>query len=307
MNNLKYFNNLRVRKPRGIKFIDDYAINFSFNKKELTQIQQIVLELINHNEKNRSYEKFNDVIKYLNKTKFYNLNRNLDIMVKLEKIIINSFRKRKILSQFIKGIEFPIGIRIVHPNLPKELKNKLQTTSIHCDPWAGEPVDMINAVSYIHVPNLSSKLNIFKTTKKEILHNCNLSKFYKSRFYIHSKSYKKEMIKYNNKETIKINHKPGETFLFNGFVPHNTIRNGSDVRISLEFRFRTQFPYKDLSRFISKVNRSGRYWLIPHQETKDLENRLANEFSKINKNISYKKIKFLRKKELHLFHGKKIF
>jgi hypothetical protein len=302
MNNLTYFEDLKQLKLRGIKFIDDFAINFSFKKSELFKIQELILKLINNNEKYKKFKNYNDVVKYLNKTNFYHLNRDLDLMVDLEKIVINSFKKRGILTNYIKGIEFPIGIRIVHPNSPKQLNNKLQTTSIHCDPWAGEPNDMINAVSYIHVPNLSSKLNIFKTTKKNILKNSKLNKFYKSRFFIHSKYYNREISKFSNKESIQLNHKNGEIFLFNGFVPHNTIRNGSDVRISLEFRFRTKFPYNNLSRFLAKINRRGRYWLIPNKNIKNFNHRLEDELKNLSKNKRFKKIKTLRKKELNLFN-----
>ena len=48
-------------------------------------------------------------------------------------------------NNYIKRIEFPVTLRIAHPKKPNQVK-KYQTSSIHCDPWAGEPKDLINIV-----------------------------------------------------------------------------------------------------------------------------------------------------------------
>ena len=69
--------------------------------------------------------------------------------------------------------------------------------------------------------------------------------------------------------------------------PHNTIRNGSDIQISLDLIW--TFPTKIYQIYL--INKIGLILVNSKSKTK-VENRLENEFLKINKNISYKKIKF---------------
>ena len=63
----------------------------------------------------------NSLMKFLNQTKIFYLKRDLDLMVDLENYILRTFNSLNIINSSIKGIEFPINIRIVHPSKPKNL------------------------------------------------------------------------------------------------------------------------------------------------------------------------------------------
>jgi len=303
MKSLEYFKFIRNIKNKKFKLIDDFLVNFRINKKEENNIKNIVVKLINQNEKKHKFTSYKDVYTFLNKTKFYKLNRNLDLMLELESIILFNLKKSKLVNQYIKGIEFPIGVRIVHPDTPNHLKNKLQTTTIHCDPWAGEPKDMINVVMYLSISNSTSRLNIFSTNKKDIQSHKNLTNSYKTRLFLHSKKYKEYLKNIINKPVYNLLHKNCEGYLFHGFVPHNTIRQGNNIRIGLEFRLRTVNPYLDTSRFLNKINRSGRFWFLPKKLNKNFDERLKDEIEELKKLKDFNYKINLRKKEIKKFYG----
>ena len=50
---------------------------------------------------------------------------------------------------------------------PSQIKTRYSTASIHCDPWAGEPDDMINVVINLIINSKTSTIKIIKTNDKE--------------------------------------------------------------------------------------------------------------------------------------------
>ena len=46
-------------------------------------------------------------------------------------------------------------------------KKRYSTASIHCDPWAGGPDDMINVVINLIINSKTSTIKIIKTNDKE--------------------------------------------------------------------------------------------------------------------------------------------
>ena len=291
----KYFN--YQKKINSKFFLDFNLISFNIEKKILLEINKCVVDLFNYSE-DKNFKNINQVQKFLNKTKFYHLKRNLNIMTKIEKIICNHFLKLKIFNKFIKGIQFPIDIRIAHPKKPKQLKNKKYlTTSIHCDTWTEEPKDIINGIIYLVVNKNTPKIDILKCNKKDIIKYNKYSNSYKNKFFLNSKKYFSILRELKNKKSCQINHKNGQAMIFNGFVPHQTIVEGNEVRLSLEFRLKTKNPYKEVYKW-RKNNNHGRYWFLPNDNEMDFFQRLKYEYLKIKKLKNHEKLLNLRNNEI---------
>lgn len=286
------------QKEINSKFFKDFNfISFNIEKKILLEINKCVVDLFNYSE-DKNFKNISQVQKFLNKTKFYYLKRNLNIMTKLEKIMCSHFLKLKIFNKFVKGIQFPMDIRIAHPNQPKRLKNKKYlTTSIHCDSWTEEPTDIINSFMYLAVNKNTPKIDIFQSNEKDIIKYSEYANSYKNKFFLNSKKYFSILNELENKQPCQINHTNGQVMIFNGFIPHQTIREGNEVRLSLEFRFKTKNPYKDTDKW-SKSNNHGRYWFLPNGIEMDFFQRLRFEYLKIKKLYNYKKLINLRNNEI---------
>ena len=219
-------------------------------------------------------------------------------MTKLEKILCNYFTKIKILNKFIKGIQFPMDIRIVHPKQPNKIKKKKYlTSSIHCDTWTEEPKDIINGILYLAVDKKSPKIDILKTSEKDINIYKKYSNTYQNKFFLNSKKYFSILRELQNKQTYKLKHVNGQMMIFNGFTPHQTIREGKKVRLSLEFRLKTKNPYKDVSKW-SKGNNHARYWFLPNGNENNFAQRLKCEQRKIKKLQNHQKLIKIRNTEI---------
>jgi len=269
-------------------------------KKELFQIRKKVLSIFSKSEK-RDFKSFDKLMSFLNETKIFYLKKDLNLMVGLESCLVKLLKKRGLINKHIKGIEFPINIRIVHPEKPKKFKSKYDTGSIHCDPWAGEPHDLINIVLYLQVTKASPKINIYDIDQNQANYFFHLNKYYKNKFFLNSKKYFKEMEKIKKLPSLKLSHKNGSMFIFNCFTPHNSIREGKDVRLSLEFRLRLSDPYKSKKYWLNKTNRRGRYWYIPQSDTQTFNKRLEDEVRLLKKTNNHPSKIYLRKKEINKF------
>ena len=303
MKSIQYFKKLKKDKNKKFKFIDDFVVRFQMTKNDEKNLKKEIVNLINKNEKNRLFKNYIDCYNYLNSTKFYQVKKDLNIMVSIEKIILKILRKNKMINKFIKGIEFPITLRIAHPKKPKQV-TKYQTNLIHCDPWAGEPKDLINIVIYLSVSKNASKLNIYKTDEKLIGINEKNTNYYKSKKFMRTRKYFSYIKNYENASKCKVKHKNGFGYMFNGFVPHNTIREGNKIRISIECRLRTDSPYSNLKLFHKKMNRGGRYWLLPpNKKISNFKNRLVHELKNIRKEKNSKRKIKMRKIDLEKFYN----
>ena len=298
MNSDKYFNQLS--KHTKYKIYNNNTLCGKLKKSQLDILKKKVLKIFSKNQ-NRTFKTANSLSKFLNKTKVFFLKKDLDLMVDLESYILKIFNDSNLINKTIKGIEFPINIRIVHPIRPKNTNSKYDTGSIHCDPWAGEPDDLINVVIYLNVNRESSKINIFDTTQENLAKNKLKNNFYKNKFFLNSKEYYKILKDLRLMKPQKLNHSSGNFFIFNCFVPHNSIRSGKSVRLSLEFRLRTKNPYNNLNYWLNKTNRRGRYWLLPDKKIKNFRHKVLNEIKNIKKLKNSKKKIIMRKKEIKKF------
>jgi hypothetical protein len=291
---LKFFRNQKKNKNL---FLDNQLISFNLGKKRFNEINKHVKNLFELNE-GKKFKDLRDVQKFLNKTKYYKLEKNLNTMTKLESLVLECFRSKKILNKYIVGIEFPINIRIIHPSSPSEIRNRYSTASIHCDPWAGEPEDMINVVINLIINKRTSEIKILKTNNNETKFYKKLGNIYKNKNFLNSKKYFDMLDKFEKKENYKLTNIPGQVFIFGGYLPHYTFRKGDEVRIGLEFRMRTKSPFSNTKNWNNRLNRRGRYWHLPKTNIPNFEKKLKFEYSKINKYIKKNLYKKLRNEEI---------
>ena len=278
-------------------FLDNQLMSFNLGKKRLDVINKLVKNLFELNE-NKKFKDLKDVQKYLNKTKYYKLEKNLDIMTKLESFVLECFKNKKLLNNHIIGMEFPINIRIIHPSSPSQIKTRYSTASIHCDPWAGEPDDMINVVINLIINSKTSTIKIIKTNDKETQIYRKLSNTYKNKNFLNSKKYFNFLDHLKKKKTYNLKNISGQVFIFGGYLPHYTQRKGNQVRIGLEFRMRTRNPFYNTKNWNNRLNRSGRYWHLPMKNILNFDEKLKFEYSKINKYSNKKLFKKLRNQEV---------
>ena len=126
----------------------------------------------------------------------------------------------------------------------------------------------------------------------------NIQNYIKKKFFLYSKKYFDVLEELEKIENYDINHRDGEVLIFNGFTPHQTIREGNEVRLSLEFRLKTINPYKTFNLW--KINKNhGRYWFLPDGIENDFFERLRKEKVKIEKMKNSKKIISLRMDEIY--------
>ena len=85
MTQKQYF--INQKKKNSNLFIDDGLISFSLNKHTQSKINKCVVDLFNYNE-NKTFKNIKNIQSFLNKTQYYSLKRNLNIMTKLESIVL---------------------------------------------------------------------------------------------------------------------------------------------------------------------------------------------------------------------------
>ena len=290
-------NFFKEQKNNKKLFLDNQLITFNLGKKRLTIVNNLVKNLFEFNE-NKKFKNLKHVQKFLNKTKYYKLEKNLDIMTKLENYVLECFKDKKLLNNHIVGMEFPINIRIIHPSSPSQIRTRYSTASIHCDPWAGEPNDMINVIVNLIINNKTSKIKIIKTSNKESQFYKKLGNTYKNKNFLNSKKYFNILDQLKKKKTYNLKNAPGQVFIFGGYLPHYTQRKGDQVRIGLEFRLRTRSPFYSIKNWNNRLNRSGRYWHLPKKNILNFEKKLKFEYSKINEYEKKKMFKKLRNQEI---------
>ena len=110
-----------------------------------------------------------------------------------------------------------------------------------------------------------------------------------------SKKYFSILNQLEKKQPYPIKHVNGQVFIFNGFIPHQTNREGNEVRLSLDFRIKTKNPYKDTDKW-SKYNNHARYWFLPNGKENDFFQRLKYEHLELKKLGNYQKLISLRYK-----------
>tara|TARA_B110000285_G_scaffold182305_1_gene206017 strand:+ start:79 stop:987 length:909 start_codon:yes stop_codon:yes gene_type:complete len=290
---LNFFKQQKNRKL----FLDNQLMSFNLGKKKLNVVNKLVKNLFELNE-GKKFKNIKDVQKFLNKTKYYKLEKNLDVMTRLESFVLECFKNKKLLNKNVVGIEFPINVRIVHPSSPSQIKTRYSTDSIHCDPWAGEPDDLINVIINLVINNKTSEIKILKTSNNETQFYKKLGNAYKNKNFLDSKKYFNIIDQLKKKNIYNLKNISGQVFIFGGYLPHYTYRKGDQVRIGLEFRLRTQSPFYSTKNWNNRLNRNGRYWHLPKKNILNFEEKLKFEYSNIDKYVKKKIFKKLRNQEV---------
>ena len=97
---------------------------------------------------------------------------------------------------------------------------------------------------YLAVNKNTPKISIFQSNEKDIIKYSEYANLYKNRFFLNSKKYFSILNQLEKKQPYQIKHVNGQVFIFNGFIPHQAIREGSEVRLSLDFRIKTKILIK---------------------------------------------------------------
>ncbi len=174
------------------------------------------------------------VLRGLNETSRFSVDvkGNLDRFVALEVELLEVFGRLG-LTRDIVGWQFPIDIRVVHPKPPENyLARKDATDYLHCDPWRGEPKDLVNIVLYCEVSDQASQLELYRVDPDEL-----------PRFEAYTGDERDSDFLLEGRSPIAFDHRPGQLIVFDGYLPHRTRRLGDSVRISLNFSLRRSNPY----------------------------------------------------------------
>ena len=95
MKSIQYFKKLKKDKNKKLKFIDDFVVRFQMTKNDEKNLKKEIVNLINKNEKDRLFKNYIDCYNYLNSTKFYQVKKDLNIMVSIEKNNFKNFKKKQ--------------------------------------------------------------------------------------------------------------------------------------------------------------------------------------------------------------------
>jgi len=261
---------------------------FDFPTDVLSEIQELVTAIITKGigpakaKINASKVNFINLLETLRKTKVIELERDPDLFTILEGILIKEISKVLDIRKF-KGIEFPVNVRVVHPVAPDGyLLGANPTDLFHCDPWAGEPDDIINVLLYLYCSPKSSRVQFI-----------NVSPMHYKAIKEHKGSYRSIQHFLSELPLVNLSAKSGQVLVFNSFLPHATKRGIDDIRISIDFRLRKSDPYKtEDSKWLRKKIPWSKYWFLP-----------TTDFSTYQEKYSYE-IKTLRSlgdpKPIHL-------
>lgn len=285
-------NNMQDRKQFWTKSWNNssdqstYSINTSYckafhlTKEDLDNINDTVYNIVYNsmNEKEQetitSAKDHKGIIEFLSGTSIFSIDvaNQLDKFVELEKAILEAFRHRNFIKN-VNAIQFPVDIRVVHPAPPPNYLEKRKAVDfLHTDAWRGEPPDVVNCVLYCAVNNKASQLVVYDVPAEGI-----------NAFEEYTGPEKEAGFLIENLSEVKFEHVPGEAIFFDAYSPHNTRRNGNEVRISLNFSFRRGDPYETLDeKWDRKEQPWGKYWYLPETSVANFQSRCDEEIAKLN-------------------------
>ncbi|MDZ4677711.1 MAG: hypothetical protein SGI74_09400 [Oligoflexia bacterium] len=210
------------------------------------------------------------IIEQINGTKSLAIKKNWDLFVKLEKSVIDEL-DRLGLTSLIKGIEFPINVRVAHGRAPEEYKETdYATDHLHSDLWAGEPDDIINCLMYIDGDLKSTYMELYNPLESKVAAIASFNGPYRA---FDAKMEGIEKVNYVAQE--------GQFILFDGVCPHQTIRKGGGARISIDFRIRRVDPYKNTEDKPYRSGMWGKYWYLD-SKSETFQQRCENELIKLH-------------------------
>ena len=218
----------------------------------------------------------------LNATTAITLTKNLDDFVALERLLVDCMAAQGALDG-VKGIEFPVNLRVAHPVPPPNYLTRYDPTDLaHCDPWAGEPKDTINCFLYVEVDDTASQIEFLDFDAAGIAQMQTFSGGYRAAERLIAGS-----------KPLKIDVEKGQAFVFHPYQPHRTRRGNGNIRISIDFRLRLADPYEALNEnwFHPRVP-WHRYWRLPDLATRSFAERQQGEFRRLDTEGSEQSIEY---------------
>jgi hypothetical protein len=257
----------------------DYSKAITLAPTDLSPINHCVFDIIYHSLNKEAQQSVGspknaqDILNYLDEQSSFSINfeKNADRFVHLEQLIVNYLNEKGLLKQ-IKGIQFPIDVRVVQATPPPGyLDRKDAIDYIHCDGWRGEPNDGVNCLLYCWANEDCSRLHILDLPEQRM----------------------DDMVNFQGDERntgnllqglrpIEFEHKSGVLVLFDSYAPHCAERHGSRTRISLNFSLRREDVYRVFDdRWARKRQSWDKFWRLPQSGVSTFKERCASELSQL--------------------------
>ena len=275
--NRKDYWNLFPVTDRESVFSKSYTKSFLLHDDFFDGLKTYCLKALNDSIPSTPEMSWDELLVHLNGTKSFAVKKNKDIFHNIEKLLLSYLSGLNLLSG-IKGLEFPVNLRVVHGTPPGEYLNRSYPTDFfHTDIWAGEPSDIVLGFIYLAGDVKNTSLDIYEPLDSDL-----------SIYEQHLQSYKE--IDFSKLSVKKIEYQPqtGQLIMFDGITPHRTLRQSGSVRISLDFRMRRADPYLDIEKaWDRKLAPLSRYWSLNISKNKDFDQKCAHELSYLKENHLY--------------------
>jgi len=214
------------------------------DKSVQKEIEDIVLLLINNNADDNGISKsetLDGLIDNLRSSSFFKIDKtNKENFIKLSNVLLPV--AESMLQEDIAFCEFPFNVRVSHATAPTSyLLSDFPTDALHCDPWYGEPKNSTNFLYYVYISESSSFVDFYQTGEKDVEK-------------LKSFSGKYQLFDWNNTalERYPKQVEMARLIMFDSYTPHKTVRSGTDIRISIDFRV-IRKQYADNIKFDNKV------------------------------------------------------
>ncbi|MFT6069485.1 MAG: hypothetical protein ACJAT2_001234 [Bacteriovoracaceae bacterium] len=248
--------------------------SFDFSKSpEFLKIQDLIFDKL----KTHFNTDWEGVLTQVKAGNNVDLREDRDLMLKIENIF-SVLLKDYFSEMKLQTLQFPVNLRIVTANLPDNyLKRPFATDYVHCEAWSGVPIDSHNFFLYIYLDEDSPTMKLFEL--EEVSED-----IVKYRGPYSNSPLSKAAI-----TEVQMSHTAGMMYVFSPYVPHETIREGSGVRISIDFKARTGIPYELETGPISKEDFCsykpgfpglGMYWFRSNSQLEGLEEKYEFEMNK---------------------------
>jgi hypothetical protein len=214
-----------------------------------------------------------EILRALNRTTSFSIDvmGNIDRFVKLENTLLDTFSRAGLLAG-IAGMQFPVDIRVVHPNPPENyLQRRDAVDYLHCDPWRGEPDDIVNVVLYCDVSDDTSQLELYAVDPADL-----------PAFEAYVGDERESAVLLGGRPPVEFQHRPGQLILFDAYLPHRTRRLGHSVRVSLNFSMRRLNPYAVIDEKWDRPRQQWhKYWFVNESRQETFQGRYQEELHRI--------------------------
>lgn len=244
-----------ARIPREVRIPHPLMAEVKLSEQEVSDLQSLALGFIAHSASIPTVMSASAMLGRLEAGQFKPDRNAHHLLIPLERRVTQILYGLA-FHQATPALEYPINVRVVHGKpIEAYAKRNYATTNIHSDIWAGEPADTLQVIIPLMGDVRSNFCQWYETdTNNFDLYLSNLS------------AYSGAQAELGEPQAISHTFDVGTLYFFDSALPHQTIQQGGQVRISLDFRLRRLFPYADL-QWVPRMKRErgayGRYYLLP--------------------------------------------